>query len=168
MLSVKNLPERIESKIGRSNGDCWLWLSAFTKSGYGTIWWNGKSRRAHRVIYELLVGPISEGMQLDHLCRNRSCVNPSHLEPVTNLENIRRGDAGINSKRKTHCPNGHVYDEGNIRIDGEGYRSCRVCYNMRRNRRHRIRFETDDRYRERHRKRSRESQRKLRRGRNHD
>lgn len=75
-------------------GDCWEWSGSVIKStGYGQVWADGTNHLAHRVVYELLIGPIPEGLQLDHLCRNRRCVNPEHLEPVTGKENIRRGHA---------------------------------------------------------------------------
>ncbi len=84
-----------------------------TKSGYVDVKINGRSYKAHRVIYEWIKGSIPEGLELDHLCRDRSCVNPWHLEPVTHLENIRRGLGGQNSRAKIHCPQGHPYDEEN-------------------------------------------------------
>lgn len=73
-------------------GDCWEWTGAlFQGTGYGQVWADGTTRLAHRVVYELLVGPIPVGLDLDHLCRNRSCVNPAHLEPVTRRVNVQRG-----------------------------------------------------------------------------
>lgn len=96
------------------SGDCWLWMGAKWK-GYGQfgvqqspgVW---PLRKAHRVAYELIVGPIPDGMQLDHLCRNPSCVNPDHLEPVTNRENGLRGvSIAATNAKKTHCPQGHEY-----------------------------------------------------------
>jgi hypothetical protein len=87
--------------------------------------------RAHRVAYEALIGPIPDGLQLDHLCRNRACVNPLHTEPVTQIENIRRGEAGVPSgsqqRAKTHCPQGHPYSQGNTYIRKNGHRMCRTC-----------------------------------------
>lgn len=109
-------------------GPCWMWLAARDRFGYGcTSLGRGRSRRAHRVIYEWLVGPIPDGLTLDHLCRNKSCVNPSHLEPVTMAENNRRSNnfAGVNS-RKTHCPKGHDYATNTIRRSN-GKRECKAC-----------------------------------------
>jgi hypothetical protein len=87
----------------------------------------GKSRNtsAHRVIYELLVGPIPAGLTIDHLCRNRACVNPAHMEPVTLRENILRSPSSATAvnARRTQCPRGHEYD----RISARGYRSCSTC-----------------------------------------
>ena len=79
---------------------------------------------AHRVAYELQVGPIPVGLQLDHLCRVRSCVNPAHLEPVTSAENTRRGLRAM----KTHCPQGHPYAGENLLIRPTGQRRCRTCH----------------------------------------
>jgi hypothetical protein len=83
----------------------------------------------HRVAYELLVGPIPEGLELDHLCRNTRCVNPEHLEPVTGRENLMRAVSSWAAKNaaKTHCPQGHPYDEENTKVKRDGGRACRAC-----------------------------------------
>lgn len=86
---------------GLRPGDCWEWLANKNHKGYGQIQYNGKTCKAHRVVYELLVGPIPDGLQLDHTCRNRGCVNPSHLEPVTLAENLKRGRC---ARRAIHLP----------------------------------------------------------------
>ncbi|MFE4420475.1 HNH endonuclease signature motif containing protein [Streptomyces sp. NPDC056817] len=90
-----------------------------------------KLRYVHRVAYEALVTEIPDGLQLDHLCRNRACANPWHLEPVTNRVNAKRGQAGpvLASKNlgKTHCPQGHPYSGDNLRIGSRGWRYCRAC-----------------------------------------
>jgi hypothetical protein len=98
-------------------GPCWLWKGHVGPNGYG---YAGKGKLAHRVVYEALVGPIPDGLDLDHLCRVRACVNPAHLEPVTRAENLWRGALA----RLTACPRGHPYD----RIDHDQHRrSCSIC-----------------------------------------
>lgn len=112
-------------------GDCWEW-SAARSNGYGYFYPPGASRSvgAHRWLYQQLVGGIPAGMELDHLCRNRRCVNPDHLEVVTKLENMRRGyGVGTLNARKTFCPAGHVYDTGNTMVTNTGGRACRTCRN---------------------------------------
>lgn len=115
--------ERFWKKV-RKTKTCWLWTAMKDQNGYGRTRYKGRpSVPAHRVAYELEVGPIPEGLELDHLCRNTSCVNPSHLEPVTHAENIRRGYAA-----QSHCRSGeHRMVEGNIVVDENGHRLCRQC-----------------------------------------
>ena len=108
---------------------CWNWQGFVLDSGYGQIATRKKptasgTRLAHRVAYELVVGPIPEGLDLDHLCRNRICVNPSHLEPVTDKENVRRGLHGV---LRTHCKYNHELTPENTRHDRDGGRRCRTC-----------------------------------------
>lgn len=127
--------ERTMSYISKSS-DCWVWLGKPANTGYGQIGFgypNRKVRNAHRVIYELLVGEIPDGKQLDHLCRNRLCVNPEHLEPVTQKENLLRGDTiPAKNKAKTHCVRGHKLSGDNIRTYGKrGGRQCKPCMNIR-------------------------------------
>lgn len=111
-------------------GDCWEWTGEIDKDGYGRGWVPelGRIRLAHRLLYEAHRGPIPAGLQLDHVCRNRRCVNPDHLEPVTQQENIRRSDGvqAINA-RKTACHNGHPFDEANTYVCPRGRRECRIC-----------------------------------------
>lgn len=118
--------DRFWAKVDKTDG-CWLWSAARTADGYGNIKVDGKARRAHRLAYELSVGEIPAGLDLDHLCRNRSCVNPDHLEPVTRRENVLRGDglAALRAKQ-THCKSGHEFTPENT-YTGSGGRSCRRC-----------------------------------------
>lgn len=112
--------------------NCWSWTASCTESGYGRVDWKGyRHRMAHRVMYALLIGPIPEGLTLDHLCRNRCCVNPAHLEPVTLKENLARGfGVGAINKAKTHCRRGHDLGEGNHYVYG-GKRYCKRCQSLR-------------------------------------
>lgn len=108
---------------------CWLWLGATFKTGYAM--WNieGHTKRAHRVIYEALVGPIPDGAVTDHTCRVRCCVNPSHIELVTNKINVLRGigSTAVNA-RKTHCKRGHELAGSNVyRYINRFGRECRQC-----------------------------------------
>lgn len=121
-------------KIVRSDS-CWLWNSTKSVNGYGVFWNGHKGVRAHRFSYELFKGPIPDGLQIDHLCRVRHCVNPLHLEAVTQKENLLRGESfsAIN-KRKTECNYGHPLSGENLRI-WNGRRRCRACVRARRNER---------------------------------
>jgi HNH endonuclease len=126
------LPDRVAAKIGSLGTDgCWPWLGYINGDGYGRVAWHRRSTQAHRVVYELLVGPIPEGLQIDHLCRVRHCVNPGHMEPVSQAENLRRGagpwPAAAINRDKTHCPHGHAYDEVNTIRRSDGSRRCRIC-----------------------------------------
>ena len=104
---------------------CWEWERAQNSKGYGIVWVGGKLQLTHRVVYEEIIGPIPAGLDLDHLCRNRACYNPEHLEPVTRKENVRRGK-GHGSE--THCPQGHPYSGYNLRIVKRGKgRECITC-----------------------------------------
>ena len=118
---------RFWSKVKKTKS-CWYWLAGKTSKGYGDFWLNRKHKLAHRFSYEQLVGEIPQGLTLDHLCRNRGCVNPNHLEPVTKGENVLRG-VGItaNNVKKTHCPQGHEYSGKNLYIQPDGRRVCKEC-----------------------------------------
>jgi hypothetical protein len=119
-----NIPADVEA--------CWEWTAHRCKGGYGRF--NSRmvgTGLAHRISYMLLVGPIPEDKELDHLCRNKGCVNPMHLEPVAHRENCRRGMVGESARRrnlaKKHCLRGHLLDVDNTYIDGKGKRSCLAC-----------------------------------------
>lgn len=117
--------------VPEPNSGCWLWIGAINDGGYGVLGYRGKTNRAHRLAYEEFVGPIPAGLTIDHLCRNRCCINLAHLEAVPIGENVRRGTAlevTIARQRAiTHCPAGHLYDEANTKINSRGQRSCRRC-----------------------------------------
>lgn len=121
--------ERFWGKVDRS-GDCWLWTAGrFAGTGYGMFWLDGRTRLAHRVAYELAVGPIPAGKQLDHLCRVKACVRPEHLEPVSGSENTLRGDSPEASRQRaaerTTCRAGHPWVD--LYIYPDGRRTCRIC-----------------------------------------
>lgn len=115
--------ERFWAKVDKTDG-CWLWTSNISTAGYGLFKIAQRGYVAHILAYETLVGSVPDGLELDHLCKVRRCVNPEHLEPVTQRENIMRanGFAALNA-RKDACPNGHAYDAKNPR----GSRICTVC-----------------------------------------
>lgn len=129
--------ERVLAKVEQI-GDCWMFTGA-TSKGYGRVAiWTGPpgsrfqtTHQAHRVVYEALVGPIPDGLTLDHLCFERRCVNPAHLEPVSLQENVRRGadrnPTVIANRSKTHCPKGHPYSLDNTYTPPSGGRFCRTC-----------------------------------------
>jgi hypothetical protein len=104
--------------------DCWPWNAAVSNLGYGRFG-NGThgTTYAHRIAYLAIVGGIPDGLELDHLCRNRRCINPAHLEPVTHRQNIQRGKTAT----ATHCVNGHAFTPENTHLRPRGARQCRAC-----------------------------------------
>jgi hypothetical protein len=129
------LLDRIKRRIAITEAACWEWLGAKTHNGYGQVW-GGHDRgtaRVHRVVFELTRGPIPEGLVVDHLCRNRACCNPEHLELCTQGDNARKApDAPFwVRKRATHCERGHVFDEANTLTTTTGHRECRTCRALR-------------------------------------
>ena len=123
-----------------NTGQCWLWTGTKNDKGYSYFRLRGKSRRAHRVAYEHFVGPIPAGLVIDHLCRNRGCVNPAHLEPVTVKVNTARGPHSNESK--THCKHGHPLHGDNLKLRDRGdyiERVCRTCIKQRNRKAHQCR-----------------------------
>jgi hypothetical protein len=123
------LPPRFWNKVERQ-GDCWVWIASNNGKGYGQLC-RARTRKmdyAHRLAYEALIGPIPDGLTIDHLCRNRACVNPAHMEPVTHKVNLLRGvGACAQNAHKTECVHGHPLDGGNLYVHANGWRECRVC-----------------------------------------
>lgn len=150
-LGDSRLPARFWSKV-QERGGCWLWIGAIGQNGYGRYLADSRriiggvrvrsrgSRDAHRTAYRALVSEIAEGLTLDHLCRTRACVNPAHLEPVTQRVNVLRGESApaVNAA-KTRCIRGHELSGSNLRIvrrrDGRTARECITCRRARRYRR---------------------------------
>ena len=130
--NLTTVSERFWSKVSIGAPDeCWEWQPKLMVIGYGCISVNGKQTLAHRLSYELSVGPIPEGLQIDHLCRNRACQNPNHLEAVTQKVNILRGNGySARNARKTHCKYGHEFTEANTYIRASNQRKCRTCHRI--------------------------------------
>lgn len=133
-MNLTDLPANMQSKIALElplvsdvDGMCWGWQNCLQSQGYGCVQHDGRRQSTHRVAYTLLVGPIPDGLQIDHLCLNRRCCNPAHLEPVTAAVNIRRTDAA----HKPMCVHGHPMVGDNVLIKKRGNRSpvrnCRTC-----------------------------------------
>lgn len=134
-LEAAEAGSRFWSKVDKNgrNG-CWLWTASKTTKGYGQFSLGSRKNgtyfmaKAHRVAYELLVAPIGGSLTIDHICRVRHCVNPDHLEPVTNRENILRGTSpSAVFARRTHCIRGHLLSGDNLYIPPAGWRLCRTC-----------------------------------------
>lgn len=127
LFGDSRLPARFWNKVQVQPNGCWVWKASLFSTGYGCFNVDGRIAKAHRFAYEVCVCPVPDNKQLDHLCRNRACVNLAHLEIVTHQENTLRG-VGLTAQnaRKTHCPQGHPYDEVNTKVY-DGRRYCRAC-----------------------------------------
>jgi len=123
-MGKMQIPDKIAEKIEFSDkSGCWIWTGYENGNGYGVIYPNGKRTYVHRHLYELMVGKIPDGLELDHLiCRTKSCVNPAHVEPSTHQQNMRRHGA-----TKTKCAHGHDFTPENTYFRPGGKRYCRVC-----------------------------------------
>lgn len=128
------LPARIAAKVRRDDETgCWPWMGFIQSNGYGKVYFDRKVRLAHRVVYELLVGPIPDGLVLDHLCRHRSCVNPAHLRATTIRENTLATGSLARSAlaaARLSCVHGHDYTLANTYLSARG-RVCRTCHRER-------------------------------------
>lgn len=113
-----------DRSIPEPNSGCWLWLAGCYGNGYGCMSINGRQQPAHVASYEAHYGSVPSGLELDHRCRNKLCVNPDHLDPVTHAENVRRWAAS-----RTHCKRGHAIAEHNYERR-DGYRQCRECHRL--------------------------------------
>jgi len=127
-LSLRSVIEgRLWEKIiPEPNSGCWLWIGATNRTGHGQIRIGGHNRPPHRVMYEMIHGPVPAELDMDHLCRVPCCVNPTHVEPVTHLENVARGDAGKHWSDRDRCKHGHLFTPENTRWQGKA-RRCREC-----------------------------------------
>lgn len=137
----KPKPQTIDRLLARSHRDpqtgCWIWMGARDTPGYGRVFYGGRLRGAHEAAYEWTRGPIPDGLTIDHLCRNKPCINPEHLEVVTMRENGLRGNSiCARHARQTHCKRGHEFTPENTYGCKTKYgtpgRICKTCFNMRR------------------------------------
>lgn len=138
MNTASKAPERFLDKIKVNETGCWEWQGYVSLEGYGQLTYDHRGVVAHIFSYELFIGPVPMGLELDHLCNIKHCVNPAHLEPVTKAENMRRAGGyamlgykgglvrGAQLKAITHCPQGHPYNAENTYIN-KGHRNCRTC-----------------------------------------
>lgn len=142
-MKIRDKAHRVELFMAKvaigHGGGCWFWLGdKDERLGYGRCSRYGRKIMAHRESYSLFIGPVPPGLELDHLCKNRACVRPDHMEPVTHAENILRGDTfQARNAAKSACDNGHPFDSSNTAIrvrrsrGGRTSRICRTCERQR-------------------------------------
>lgn len=129
MPASRPLRDRLLEKVVEQEG-CWIFGGATANSGYGRIGVQGRTLQAHRASYEVFIGKIPDGLHIDHLCNRRRCINPEHLEAVSQRENNRRAGA-LRVSNVTHCKRGHEFTSENTFIHAGGGRQCRTCHNWR-------------------------------------
>lgn len=128
-MTWRNTVERLRRRYVTEQNECWVWTGGIAKNGYSKVRINNRYQSGHRAFYEHYKGPIPGGLQIDHLCRNKRCVNPDHLEAVTARVNTRRSDNLTARKaRQTHCIRGHPLSGDNLYVTPkDGRRQCRIC-----------------------------------------
>lgn len=113
------------------NTECWRWTNRLNGHGYGVLTYKGKTQLAHRAVWEAIKGPVPSGLECDHLCRNRWCVNPEHIELISHRENVLRGNSVVAANaKKTQCKNGHEFSPENTAKDVRGGRVCKTCRHL--------------------------------------
>jgi hypothetical protein len=125
-VRVKHLKYFMD-RVNYTSTGCWEWQGAKKPTGYGNVRNDGRTKMPHRVVFELVYGPIEESFEVDHLCRNRACCNFGHLEKVIRTENISRADMRKDYSSRTHCNKGHPFSGKNLSLRSDGGRRCKIC-----------------------------------------
>lgn len=126
-VSMSVFDRIIRNSVRNPDTGCWEWQGEKNQKGYPRISYRGRQIAAHRLSFQCFAGDIPDRYEVDHLCKNRGCINPDHLEAVTHIENCRRGDLGAHMSSRTHCPKGHEYTPENTYVAPRGARYCRIC-----------------------------------------